>query len=112
MGVFGSVNSVRVPMEEWDPALAMPDHASFLRHLQAMGESETHQGAVIFAVASGLRLVTYTSDNGRSVGRRSVLTYDDIDVNAYISFCERALLRNDSDAQGLSFTTHKTVKMD
>ncbi|TDL29574.1 hypothetical protein BD410DRAFT_710126 [Rickenella mellea] len=97
--LYGLDGLRREPMEEWDPALAMPDHASFLQHLQAVGESETHQGAVIFAVASWLRLVTYTSDNGRSVGHRSVLTYDDIDVNAYISFCERALLRNNSDAQ-------------
>ncbi|KAL1761086.1 hypothetical protein FB107DRAFT_201738 [Schizophyllum commune] len=74
--VYGLDGRARTADADDDPACALPRLDDYLAHLRAMEDEEAGETGELFGAANN----------------RSVATFDDASVDAYLAFCEKALL--------------------
>ncbi|KAI5893499.1 uncharacterized protein SCHCODRAFT_01140856 [Schizophyllum commune H4-8] len=74
--VYGLDGSARTADADDDPACALPRLDDYLAHLRAMEDEEAGETGELFGAANN----------------RSVAAFDDASVDAYLAFCEKALL--------------------
>ncbi|KAL1694517.1 hypothetical protein GGG16DRAFT_47033 [Schizophyllum commune] len=82
--VYGLDGRARTADADDDPACALPRLDDYLAHLRAMEDEEAGETGELFGAANN----------------RSVATFDDASVDAYLAFCEKALLGPHDEGTG------------